>query len=475
MVRSYDMRPIGGLRVSRNRTAPYSTTRSTSMATRTARLAGARRVFGATAARGLARAIPYVGAAVTAAEVGNALVQAARRPFQQRQRRFPGVRGRYAGKFKKSSKKRVKKLIKFLNNGFVDTEEICGTVDDPDCVYLQHGTVDANKHIIMSLKALLRKLIKKAIGWNAASADDVFPVEQNANANALKFEMVVKNELIGALTKYACESTPGGAFDTINKVAAFPDFDVVLRKWASGSYIEGNVNVEMPIYLRCYILDFAPLAPNFRLQAQIDLRCENVHVYVKSEIKIQNRSVSATGGQDADDVSNCPLVGYKYDFNSGTPVTRQDGAYLLSVTGAMTGVNLVRAAQLPTSFREPPLPAVFLKCSKAAKIRLNPGDIKNSSIVFKSRMKFLDYIKKVGFRYPQYNVNPLLWKNLHPIGKCQLYALEDLINVNANELIRIGYEVNRELAMYCTSSTRQPSIGTFSHVGLSNNGGEPTE
>ncbi len=457
MPRDYSMRPRRGF-VTQRRT-PYANL------TRAARAA---RNIGAGAGRLAARALPYVGPALAAVEAGNALVQMARRPGGRRI--ASKVRGKYVGRFKKSTKKRTKKLIKFLNNGFVDTEEICGTIEDPDCVYIQHGTVDASKHIIMCLKALLRKLLKKAIGWNAGSADDVFPVEQSTgNANALKFELVIQNEVTGGLTKYACESTAGGAFNTINKVASFSDFDVALRKWATGSYIEGAVNVERPIYLRCYMVDYAPLAPDFRLQAQIDLRTENMHVYVKSEIKIQNRSVSATGGEQADDVSNCPLVGYKYDFNSGTPITRQDGAFILSVTGASSGVNLVRAAELPTSFREPPLPGVFLKCSKAAKIRLNPGDVKNSSIVFKSRMKFLDYIKKVGFNYPTYNANPLLWKNLKPIGKCQLYAMEDLINVNLNEVIRVGYEVNRELAMYCTSSTKQPSIGTFTHVPMSNN------
>lgn len=418
-------------------------------------------------ARFAGRAVPYVGMAATAMDVANAIGGSSKSPRNARaaaqlRRRAIGSGGRLRGPFKRSSKKGVKYLKKFTSHGFVDTEEIHGVVNDPDCIYLAHSAVDPATHIIMILKSLTRKLLKDGIGFDAENADQVFPVEQTTGqANALRFELVYQNVRTGVVVTTNCTSTSAGAFNTIQKVAQFPNFDVVFREYAQGSFGENDSNVLELLYYRLYMLDFAPLAENFRLVGQIDLRTTTLHVNVKSNMKIQNRTLSATGGVEADNVSNNPLIGYKYDFNSGTPVSRQTGAFLLTTMSVQRGVNVVRAAELPSSFREPPLPNIFLKCNKSARIRLQPGDIKYGSITYTTRMKLMDYLRKIGYAVTAFNADPKLWRTQYPIGKCQLYALEDVINVNGEQKINAAYEVNRTIGMYVTFNKKQSSIGQF--------------
>lgn len=413
-----------------------------------------------------------VGAVDAVRQFGNARQQSETRDVDMSPRRAPKVRTtKFRGKFKKGSKKIANTLKTYLTQGFVDTEEVNGQITDPNCVYLSHSACDADRHLTLVLKCIFRKLLKLGINWSAPSADDEFPIEQSSGqANAIRIELVLQNMRTGSISKIENTSVAGGNFNTIAKMAAASNWAVALRKWMGGHFLEtDDPNMLMPIYFRLYELDFAPLGQNFRLCAEIDLRCATVHVKVKSDMKIQNRSVSATGSADAEDVNNNPLMGYKYDFKVGTPITRNDGAYLLSTVSGNSGVNLIRGAQLPQSYREPPLPKVFLKCNKAAKIKIQPGDIKYGSITFYKKMKVLDYLQKLGFYYSPYNADPAVWRNLRPVGPCQMFALEDVINVNANELIRVAYEVNRETSMFITMKNIVPSIGTFIQSTYNNN------
>jgi len=44
-------------------------------------------------------------------------------------------------------------------------------------------------------------------------------------------------------------------------------------------------------------------------------------------------------------------------------------------------------------------------------------------------------------------------------GRCAMFALEDMINVNANNNIAIAYEINRSFGGYLTTSYKNQSLG----------------
>lgn len=423
----------------------------------------------------IGRRLPYVGTAMRAVEAGRSAYRAINRVRAMRRARglsnkTSGIyNGKYQGKFKKTNKKTAKKLSVYLNNGFVDTQEISGTVSDPDCCYLQHSAIDADYQLKMVRRVLLRKLLKKSIGWDCANADENIPVEQTTGvANSLVIELSVIDESTGSITYWSV--TTSALINTINLIADNADFEIAFRKYASGTYLNDQMNTEKLLYFRCYMLDFAPLGTNHRLLGQIEIGCQTVHVNIKSEMKIQNRSLGAGGSSDSTAVNNNPVVGYQYDFKTGTPQSRQNGAYLLETTGGFSAVSLVRSAQLPNGFKEPPLPAVFLGVEKASRIRIQPGDIKKGVLYYKTKMNLLKYITSVGYRYNTFAVGPN-FKAKHVLGKCQLYALEDVINVNVNENITLAYEVNREIAVYMTEKKVVPSIGKFTQIVLNNNPG----
>lgn len=385
-----------------------------------------------------------------------------------RSKHTPGIyNGVNAGKFRRSSKKAANKLAPYLKKGFVDTQEVSGLVKDPDCVYLQHSAVDADKQFAMVRKCLLRDLFKKAISFDCENADQVIPLQQtDGTAVECRIVLVKEDVATGSFTEDVVTTAPT-TMDTIQKIANASVFDVAFREYAQGTVSGSATNVTKLKYLRCYLLDYSTVGYNWRLAAQIELEFQHVNVYVKSTMKVQNRSLGASGEVDATAVNNNPLIGYKYDFSCGTPSTRQSGAFLLETTGGLQGVSLVRAAQLPQSFKEPPLPRVFQKLTGAAKVKLDPGQVKYGSVYYKAKIPLLKYLTIIGYRYNNYSITPS-FKAHHVHGKCQLFAFEDLINVNVNELIQVAYEVNREIAMYLTQKKVVTTIGQFQQFTLDN-------
>jgi len=420
---------------------------------------------------------PYVRAA-RAAYTGGKMVyggvqllrrrNALRRARKMSNRTSGIYHGKSGGRFAKSSKKVAKRLSKYLNKGFVDTQEVSGTVSDPDCCYLQHSAVDSDKQLRMIRKCLMRDLFKKSFGWDCQNADQVIPLEQTTGAAVeIKVQLAVQDKSTGVFTYYTVTSAPS-TMDTLDKIANYSDFDLAFRNYAQGSVGATQNDTEL-MYFRCFMLDYGTgLSYNWRLCGQIELDAQYVNVRVQSKMKIQNRSLGAGGSSDAQAVNNNPVIGYKYDFNTGTPRTRQEGAFLLETTGGLQGVSLVRAAQLPNSFKEPPVPSVFYGLKGAAKIKIEPGEVKHGSVYYTAKVPLLKYITNLGWRYNTYSITPS-YKTFHVLGKCQLYALEDLINVNVNENISLAYEVNRECAMYLTERKVVASIGQFQQYTLDNN------
>jgi len=204
----------------------------------------------------------------------------------------------------------------------------------------------------------------------------------------------------------------------------------------------------------------------------IDLTNEFVRFKTTASLKIQNRTLSTSGSGDAEDVSANPLQGLRYDLTNGMPRWRDNSLTgLANVFGQVfdsQGVLLIRGAEFTTTAsavnREPPNPKMFANCKKSAKVILQPGDIKKCDIVFKKNALLIDFLQAIGAGAGSSALRP----NTRAIGKMSLFALEDMINVNALQNISIAYEVNRVFSAYCTTGKVKPALGQF-YTGTLNN------
>lgn len=373
------------------------------------------------------------------------------------------IPGTYHGKFKKPTAAGMKESkAKFSSNGFMQTTEVTGSVNDPDCVYLTHTALVPVETIKIIVQALVRKLLKKAIGYNCTNVNE--PI-QAFTLNADWMVVLATESLDTGIDVNHQFATP--SLCTIENIAVhyLPFF----RAYAQGGAYDNVANVTELLYLQLFSRDVNGAASEFRLEGQLDLKDEIVHVYSKSNMKIQNRSLAASGSESTESVSNNPLVGRSYDIKGGLPKIRDTAVNVVLNSVTPEGVRLARAAEFSNAagnvYKEPPSPYLIVNCGGSSKIRLEPGAIKSDSITVTYTKPLLTFLKKMGDPfYAVLNGN----KYAHLIGKCRMYALEDVINVNATARIEIAYEVNREVGAYLTSRAIKHAQGTFSAVTYSN-------
>lgn len=160
---------------------------------------------------------------------------------------------------------------------------------------------------------------------------------------------------------------------------------------------------------------FLPLDSNSRITSiEKNLNMAKVKVITKSVMKVQNRTAEDAGADpEADDLDNCPLIGYTYhckgnnfyNRNSrrllrglGTvnlqtnevmlyeaygqqPETIPPGSNYHRAAGPFTNSSVIRPA-------EPPKPYEIKNCLKSTKTVLNPGEIKTSIVSQEFEMSF---------------------------------------------------------------------------------------
>jgi len=370
----------------------------------------------------------------------------------------------YQGKFK--VKKYTKKSDPYRKFGFVHTSEVNGTVSDPNCIYLGHSAMSGTSMLALMCQALMRKLFKKGSGWDCPSIDT--PIKgYEGFADGWRVILVMRQYDTGVETTYSADTSTTETIYTLvgdpasGVTGTFANFFNFIYAYATSSSL-ATTAVNVPVRLELYGKD-GNVTNFWRHCAGINLLNEVVHIRCKSEMKIQNRSLAATGNELTESVSNNPLVGRVYHFDTGAPRSNTEGVQFVETINDYNGVVTTRAAQFTalTVMREPPQASLFTNVTHSAKIRLEPGAIKNDSIVYTKSMNWLKFLDYWGFRVSNTAGS---YKQIKIKGKSALFALEDLINVNSTQNIICAYEVNRDFSCYFTSAGTTYSFGKLFQV-----------
>jgi hypothetical protein len=419
--------------------------RSLSAATR-ARLAQMGRTV---AGRALSRVVPYVGAASSAYDVYKFAkgLRANRKAKIQKAYVRKGRKGasnsKSAGFLSNAPSMAPSKQEMYMDKGVVATLEQGDVVTNLRAVtYLAHSTNPRDSTINIAIGAILKKLFNKA-GIKIKNWD--WDILDGANIPA-RIEIVYKERDGGARARHPILMPVTKTLRTMVN-----DFKAWLDTFTPGNFPTQFLELQ-------YFHDIGTLGSSRLVAYEIDLQSVSLHLYCRSHMKIQNRTVNTPVNDQADDVDNVPLYGRHFTVNGNGSMFRDypDGGnttpYL--TTDKLWGVlnySVLAADTNTTLYQEVPLKSQLTGVKEHGNIHMDPGEVKTSSIAHEATISWNGlvqrYYSKAGLNVTNKDAQRFTF------GKTRILAMEKMINavaVVADNAPRIAYEHNLDLACYAT-------------------------
>lgn len=378
-----------------------------------------------------------------------------------RQGRFHVGANRFEAKdlapYPKGTKGYANLLKEYQLKGYVDTVEVTGQVNDPDCVYIGHVAQCNLQTMYNLLRALVRKLLMKCVKYDAINANAEIPGYLfDDTGTVYKIVLLQRNRDTDAVTVLNTWFSAGN--DTIQTIAQAFINDFI--NYANG-FAEYSASYKQELFkFQVYQKD-GNVTSFWNFQGELIFDELVYHYHMQSTMKMQNRSLASGGGTTTEDVSNNPLIGRIYQMN-GLPLTRDLAGRFGGIKN--NGVCLYRGAEMPadSQLKEPPSPGYFVNIKYSAPVKLLPGQIKYNTITVFGKKKLLSFLKML--RWDE-DADSRVYYNSGPFS---MVALEDAINVNSTEKIQLAYECNRVTAGYFTEKRSHYSQGKFDQYAYSN-------
>jgi len=381
-------------------------------------------------------------------------------PHGLRKQRLVGVR-----RLKKANKAVTNK---FETLGSVLTHEVYGSVTDTNCVYLGAATLVPDDVLKVVSQSLIRALFKKGgviiRDPNRPLLEYIYGVKSAPGYAASPYQSInliyeKYNQTSGVFTSeiinYFILSTD--TLKTLSEQSVF--LDVYKQISATVGNYENNRLLRIqwgysPDNGTSTILYTFPF-----VKAAIDLQLLSVHLHGSCTMKMQNRSVTAGGDNDADNVDNVPIQGRQYDFNTANcvPATQEVN---ISQLNCSSGMNLARSVDMSTvGFKYPPAPKFFTNCVRSQTVRAAAGEMLYATNTSMNHVKdFNQFLRKLS------NIstsNPTHTKHLQ-MGKQRLYAFEKMMRTASNENISLFYEASIRTSSFVSEGHQTTAITDFS-------------
>lgn len=403
----------------------------------------------------LSRVHPYAGMAYQGAKWAYRGYKAYRdMKSSSRGRRGYATTGHYQGKFKKVTRKgRSTGFDSYNVRGVVSTDEIIGSVTDQDCVYLANEVFNSRDLIYYLAAAMLRKLIEMGGGRVTGNNEACFsPLSGAAESANYHIRHVKVNAVTGSVTSNDYSFSATTEFQDIVE-----HFRNEFEQYCSGFGELANGNTDEPVRL---ILFHGNISEAQDIRAQMYFNETFVDCKGLCQMKVQNRTKATGGSEDAENINNNPLQGYSYLFQ-GVPKPKGNQFLVGGTNGSMFAFERMPYVKAVSSFganvaglnvnmKEPPNPKLFWNCSKASRIRLEPGAIKSFYCGQTLSGNILKILKKIRLQ-----LDATGGFSTYSYFKVQMIALEDVINANAAETISIQYEVERKIGVKCYTKQKK--------------------
>lgn len=193
--------------------------------------------------------------------------------------------------------------------------------------------------------------------------------------------------------------------------------------------------------------------------ARVWLSDMKIEFTVKSDLKMQNRSIGSTGNDTTDEVDNVPLYGKSY-YGKGTYLvparSNQFGSVLPTIDNS-NGIFTQNSSGNP--FNEPLQGGAFKNITKIGKVHIDPGEIKTSSLIDKMTFNLTDFWLEI-------RTQGLIRKATGKGKFCFMY-IEKMIDTSAAapNLI-IALEHNYRVGCVCKEVKRFTTMPTMNKIYL---------
>jgi len=188
----------------------------------------------------------------------------------------------------------------------------------------------------------------------------------------------------------------------------------------------------------------------------VNLKNANLHIDIKSSMKLQNRSAGNSENPDAEAVSNVPVYGKGYE-GRGTGTTKSKVGNVNAADATLypnteTGV-MFRTDTDSQLLKEPDDGSAFLSVSKTSKAKIEPGEIKSSVLTVTRTINMTTFLQ-LYMVTSNINANPA---TVHKFGKFRFFLLEKMIEpftIGVRSDIVVAYEHNIVYQMYLSTHDR---------------------
>ena len=338
----------------------------------------------------------------------------------------------------------------FATNGVTDTMEVSGTISDPDCVYVGHSSFSPMRMLEAIVQSVLRKLYSAAIGYDLSSINQTIPYK-GIDSDGHTITVSWRNP----------DGTTSSEYHAITVGMSIQSIAAINHP--VGAIFKNVVQNDVQL-MRITITD----KDTNLTRATLDLTKTKIEYYFKSELKVQNVTISNLASDEADDVNNVPLVGRNYEFKSWHPDAGGSTALttinLLAASSQSWGVSLVRGAQMEQGWREPPPSKVFTGVTKSEKIRIQPGHIKSDWLIDSGSMTLDRLLHALHYDPSGGNDHTKRMSRRVMIGRHSLCALEKVISIFGTLPIKVFYECNFFLGVAAKCGFSHGALGTtYSH------------
>lgn len=335
-------------------------------------------------------------------------------------------------------RRRPRRIVKRLFKGVSYQTEAVSTCTGDKCVYLGHTTACPEE----MLKCLCMAVVKNVMIEYGVTIQNFAQSRTGYLTNGDVFQFIYKPTPSLAPSALGTSLTVAvGHFTFWDVVNAL--FAVVRTSMISGINL-GDANI---------LTEFQFIPTGGRL-CKVDLQDANVNLFVKSALKVQNRSVG-TLGDDEIDVNNVPLYGKMYK-GTGNGALQRSVEQVSFICGQDTASVINVDGSIFASFSEPPSPVEFTHVKYYNKAHFNPGQVKTSVLTFKSNVNITALWIKL-FHYYNSNVGQE-WFNL---GVFSMFGLERVIAKLPAEVtpaINLTYEVDNKFFLTVSPAPQKFTI-----------------
>lgn len=369
--------------------------------------------------------------------------------------------GKLAGRIKKH-KRRLPKKDMYEKKGIAINTEYANTVDSAgnQTVIIGHSTTVAEQMLRVAVGVLVKRLFQK-MNIEVATLNDV--------VNVVDFSIGDKFTFVGNRQGV---DPPGGEGATVYSYVLLAGdigntvMNLIDKLCGSlKTYINVQSNQWANAALRFSEFRFEPVTDGTKHdRCSLKILNSTMHFYCKSDLKMQNRSVSVETDNQADNVNNVPVYGKSYE-GTGTgfsiqrakSVNQLSESYFVHRTRGIMEINGTSS----NGMLEPLTRKNFRGVSKSATVSYNPGEIKTSTLISSFVMYFdtLVFACVAAFNnlgLPLAATNPWIKK-----GKFRFQILDKVIGLTGATGVKVAYEHNHYVAGYFKPGRSQQTTPYF--------------